>query len=237
MSAAEQQLWAARQLLAGAFHGVLSTQSSEHPGYPFGSVVPFVLDQQGLPLLLLSHLSQHTRNIEADAHCGLTLLAAGDGDVQQRARLSAIGEVVADDQTADATRYFSYYPQAAGYQRELGFRFYRFQPARFHWNGGFATARWFAAERLPRPNPLDRDTQARIVAHMNRDHPDALRRYLAGAGIPADDATLEVAMLGIDAAGIDLRVGDALRRIALPRTIGSAEEARAVLVEMAAAPA
>ena len=45
---------------------VLSTHSLEHPGYPFGSVVPYVLDQEGLPLLLLSRLPQHTKNPDPD---------------------------------------------------------------------------------------------------------------------------------------------------------------------------
>ncbi len=234
MAPADDQARAARQLLAGAFHGVLSTQSAEHAGYPFGSVVPFVLDQQGMPLLLLSHLSQHTRNIDADARCGLTLLGSGEGDVQQRARLSAIGDVIAAADTADAERYFDYYPQAAGYYRELGFRFYRFEPIRFHWNAGFATARWFAAGRVLRANPLDCDTQARIIAHMNRDHRDALHRYLDAAA--PRGTGVEVFMVGIDAAGIDLRIADRLYRVALPRDIASAEEARAVLVEMASPP-
>jgi putative heme iron utilization protein len=41
-------------------------------------------------------------------------------------------------------------------------------------------------------------------------------------------------MLGIDAEGIDLKVTNRLRRIPLARLIGSAAEAREVLVEMAA---
>lgn len=53
--------------------GVLSTHSQAHPGYPFGSVVPYCLDNVGFPLLLLSHLAQHTRNLMAEPRCALTL--------------------------------------------------------------------------------------------------------------------------------------------------------------------
>ena len=77
-----------------------------------------------------------------------------------------------------------------------------------------------------RANPLSRESQARIVAHMNQDHSDALRGYLA----TADGVT----MLGIDAEGIDLKVKDRLCRIPLARAIGTEEEAREVLVEMTA---
>jgi hypothetical protein len=233
MQDGDEQAFAARQVLAGAFHGVLSTHSLDHPGYPFGSVVPYVLGQDGLPLLLLSPLSRHTRNLDADARCALTMIEPGSGDVQQRGRLSAIGDATPSAAGPDAERYFRYFPQAQMYAEELGFRFYRSTALRFHWNGGFATARWLGVDRVARANPLSRQAQQRIIAHMNRDHTDALRRYLPSAEPPADRDG--VSMLGIDAEGIDLRVADRLFRVALTRAIGSPSEARDVLVEMATA--
>ena len=50
MKSGDEQAYAARQVLAGTFHGVLSTHSLEQAGYPVGSGVPYVLDQDGLPL-------------------------------------------------------------------------------------------------------------------------------------------------------------------------------------------
>ncbi|MBK5938318.1 pyridoxamine 5'-phosphate oxidase family protein [Halochromatium roseum] len=101
MTDPDQQAAAARQVLAGSFHGLLSTHSLELAGYPFGSVVPYVLDQEGRPLLLLSPLSQHTKNLEADSRCGLTVVEEGEGDVQQRGRLSAVGKVTPCGADAD----------------------------------------------------------------------------------------------------------------------------------------
>lgn len=233
MTSSDEQAHAARQLLAGAYEGVLSTHSLEYPGYPFGSVVPYVLGQDGLPLFLLSHLSQHTKNLDGDPRCGLLVSEAGDGDVQQRGRLSAVGDMRAVEPDEDAGRYFAYFPQTRMYFEQLGFRFYRFTPIRFHWNGGFATARWFGLDRILRPNPLDRASQARIVAHMNRDHDDALRGYLHGRLSRVTGQRVE--MIGIDAEGIDLRVDDGLIRIPLLRAIDSAGAAREALVEMARA--
>jgi putative heme iron utilization protein len=231
MKSGDDQARAARQVLAGTFHGVLSTHSLEHEGYPFGSVVPYVLDQHGLPLLLLSHLSQHTKNLDADGRCGLTVVEAGAGDVQERGRLSAVGDVTPSGPDADSERYFRYFPHARLYFEQLGFRFYRFTPLRFHWNGGFATARWLGIERIVRTNPLSRELQERIVKQMNENHADALRRYLTATdGINDTDG---VTLLGIDAEGIDLRVMNELCRIPLTRMIGSDAEANQVLVEMA----
>lgn len=232
MKSGDEQAYAARQVLAGTFRGVLSTHSLEQAGYPFGSVVPYVLDRDGLPLLLLSHLSQHTKNLDADGRCGLTVVEVGDGDVQELGRLSGVGDVTPSGPDADVECYFHYFPHARMYYEQLGFRFYRVTPLRFHWNGGFATARWFGIDRIVCANPLSRESQARIVAHMTRDHSDALRGYLAAADSITD--TDGVTMLGIDAEGIDLKMKDRLRRIPLARAIGSAAEAHEVLVEMAA---
>ena len=227
MKSGDDQAYAARQVLAGTFHAVLSTHSMEQGGYPFGSVVPYVLDQDGLPLLLLSHLAQHTKNLDADGHCGLTVIEAGAGDVQERGRLSAVGDAAPSGPVADSERYFRYFPHAQMYFEQLGFRFYRFTPLRFHWNGGFATARWLGIERIVRANPLSREEQARIITRMNESYVDPLRRYVTATnGInPTDD----VSMLGIDAEGIDLRVADELRRVPLTRTIGSEAETQTVL--------
>jgi len=231
MKQGDEQAASAHWLLASAFQGALSTQSIEHAGYPFGSVVPYMLDHAGNPVLLLSHLSQHTKNIEANRQCALTLLEAGGGDVQKRGRLSAIGDVVRVDAGADVERYFNYFPQARVYQEQLGFLFYRFQPIRFHWNGGFATARWFSANRIVRANPLSQEVQADIVAHINQDHADNLQAFWRWATDRVGDSP--AIMVGIDATGIDLRAADEIRRIALPQEIESAEQARAALLKMA----
>ena len=232
MQSGEEQAQSARALLAGAFQGVLSTHSLEHEGYPFGSVIPYMRDLTGAPVLLLSHLSQHTKNLHANPRCGLTLLKSGGGDVQQRARLSAIGDVSATETSADTERYFDYFPQTRVYHEELGFRFYRFQPIRFHWNGGFATARWFDPSRLLLATPFNLPITQQILGHMNQDHVDTLRHYLRHvADYNPDEPAV---MVGIDGEGMDLRVDDRLYRVGFPRRVATAEEARAVLVEMAA---
>ncbi|MGB5198631.1 MAG: DUF2470 domain-containing protein [Sedimenticolaceae bacterium] len=231
MRPGDEHAYAARQLLAGAFRGVISTHSLEHPGYPFGSLVPYVLGQDGRPLLLLSHLSQHTKNVDANGRSGLTVVQQDPGDVQQLGRVSAVGDITALPASPETDRYFDYFPQARTYYDELGFRFYRFEPLRFHWNGGFATARWFGADRIVRINPLNRETQLRVLAHMNRDHRDALRLYLRGRSTVGSDEPID--MVGLDAEGMDLRVNEELIRLPLTRTITSADDARAVLAEMA----
>lgn len=231
MAADEDPSQPARHLWSATWQGVLATQSAEHPGYPFGSVVPFILGQDGQPLLLFSHLSQHTRNIASNPHCSLTLVQPGVGDVQQLARLTALGDVRLIEDPEDATRYFRYFPHARIYRAELGFRFYRFAVHRLHWNGGFATARWFGRDRIVRANPLDPPAEQRIVQAFNEDHAQGLRRSVQRAGHTCTQAKVE--LLGIDGDGLDLRCGEQLLRLALPRPIDSADDARAMLEQMA----
>lgn len=222
----------ARQLWAGGFQATLSTHSVDQAGFPFGSVVPYVLGRDGYPMLLLSHLSQHTRNVEADNRCGLLVSERGDGDVQALGRLSAMGRMRRLESDDDIDRYFACFPHTRPYLDELGFRFYRFVPVKLHWNGGFATARWLGRDRILRDNPFPAHVEARIVEHMNRDHQDALRHYL---GLPADPTDAEpVAMVGIDAEGICLRHRDRLHRVASPGPMRSAATARETLAAMAA---
>ncbi len=106
---ADQGLPGARQLWAGRFQAVLSTQSLA----------------------------------EADPRCALTLGAPTDGDLQQADRLTALGNCrpLRDSDGDVATRYLRYFPQGEMYFRELNFRFHRFEPRRFYFNGGFGTAR------------------------------------------------------------------------------------------------
>ena len=67
----EQAKREARELLLREYRGVLSTQSKAMPGFPFGSVVPYCLDAQGWPLILISRIAQHTHNLKVDGKCSL----------------------------------------------------------------------------------------------------------------------------------------------------------------------
>ncbi|HEX3171590.1 MAG TPA: pyridoxamine 5'-phosphate oxidase family protein, partial [Burkholderiales bacterium] len=81
----------ARRYLRRFRHGVLSTLSKKFAGYPFGSVVPCVTDHAARPVILISGLAEHTKNIAADARVSL-LVRDADIDPQEGARLTLIGD-------------------------------------------------------------------------------------------------------------------------------------------------
>ena len=94
----------ALQFLRTTQSGVLSTFSEKFIGYPFGSVAPFILDHSGQPIILISTIAEHTKNIIANPKVSL-LVFAGDDDLQANARLTIIGEAVKIDKEKDMKSY------------------------------------------------------------------------------------------------------------------------------------
>ena len=107
----------ARALMLEESHGVLATQSRALPGYPFGSVVPYSLDREGHPVILISRIAQHTRNIDKDQKVSLTVVAGGKEDVQTGARLTWLGEASRITDEVDIARHYASFPQARGYHK------------------------------------------------------------------------------------------------------------------------
>jgi heme iron utilization protein len=223
-----------RQLWAGRFQGVISTQSAAEPGYPFGSLVPYCLDRDGLPILLFSHLAQHARNLEADPRCAFTLSEPVPGDIQQGQRLTGVGTCAPCDKADGDTihRYLAYFPEGRMYYERLNFRPYRLRPKRFHYNGGFAAARWLGNERVLRRSTLDPDAETALAQALIRSQGSRLAAFLpiATAAAPAP-----IRIAGIDPWGLDLGRGDRLRRLPFPRALTDAAEIGAYLDTLTAA--
>jgi putative heme iron utilization protein len=224
----------ARALLLQGTRSVLSTHSQELPGYPFGSVAPYCLDGQGRPVILISALAQHSKNLRADPRASLIVLAGGE-DIQANARLTLLGDfspVPASETDALAERYYRFFPQSRDHHKTLDFSFWVLKPVRARFIGGFGRIHWVAPEHILRPNPFDPARETDIVTHMNQDHADALRRYCTQAGIPLNEGAAPV-MVGIDAEGLHLRLGDRIERIAFAAPVDTPAAARATLVAMA----
>ena len=225
---------AARELLHGRFHGTLATQSTEYPGYPFGSVVPFSLDAAGWPLLLVSHLARHTRHLAADSRCSLLLLEDGDGDVQQLMRLTMLADArpVEPQDTPLADRHFRYFPGARDYYETLNFRFYRLAPVRFHFVGGFGSARWIDAERLGDRLRFSLQEESQLLELINGELHHHLHRVYRTAFLREHTPENPVIAVGVDRGGIDLRHDVHLCRRRFPEPVASREELFAAIARL-----
>src|SRR4029077_18000207 len=84
----------ARTLLLTESFGVMSTISLDVPGYPFGSIAPYCVDEQCRPIIYISNIAQHTRNITADPRVSLTVVDnSGDSnDVQAQGRITCMAD-------------------------------------------------------------------------------------------------------------------------------------------------
>lgn len=220
----------ARALVLHRNFGVLSTISLDVPGYPFGSVTPYCVDQSGHLILYISHIAQHTRNIAADPRLSLTVVDedAGSADQQARGRVTYIanGSRIQDeaDLSAAASRYFRYFPSSRQYERTHDFSFFRLEPVRIRFIGGFGEIYWIEPADFVVKNPFSPAQEVQIVEHMNRDHADALKHYCRG---------VEAVMAGIDSEGFDVLAAGRRVRFDFDAPIHNMNEARQALVAMA----
>jgi putative heme iron utilization protein len=143
---------AARALVAGQRVGVLATLSLRHAGAPFTSLAPYAVSASGEPLLLLSALAQHTRNLDADPRASLFVHdpAAASEDPRTAPRLSLAGRVrrVAPAEEAEAKdRYLAIHPESRGLFA-LDFALYVLAVDEAQLVGGFGAAGWISGEEL-----------------------------------------------------------------------------------------
>jgi putative heme iron utilization protein len=219
----------ARELVRAHRSGVLSTHSLKFPGFPYGSALPHVADALGRPVLLISHLAEHTHNIEADPRASFIVCGAGP-DLQAQPRATLLGEARATDDEAVAARYLRFYPEHRQYLEIGGFRFYVLEPAHVRYIQGFGGLHWLAGSSFTDVPSGVAAAEEGILAHMNQDHRDALRDYcrlVHRVDCPAPE------MIGVDCDGFDLRAGERLLRFAFDAPAGSAGDVRNALVALA----
>lgn len=130
-------------LLHATSYGVLATQSTQVPGYPFASILPFVLDERHCPVFLISGLAEHTKNILAN-HRASFLVSSPDGkNVLTGARLTIVGDVLHFEASQElVARYLRYQPDAKRYLDLGDFAFFRLTPKRARYVAGFGDMGW-----------------------------------------------------------------------------------------------
>ncbi len=197
----------AEVLLRRRPHGVLCSLSKKADGWPFGSVVPYAVDADGRPIILIATIAEHTKNIGRDNRVSLLVHAEeGDGDVQERGRLTIMGRAtpVPEDRLGDArARYLARLPEAADYAKTHSFVFHEISVERMRYIGGFGKIFWLPVDRYHQhvQDDLLAKNGKGVIEHMNDDHQDALRLYCkAFAGV--DVASPE--MTHVDRWGLDV---------------------------------
>lgn len=227
----------ARTLVQREAIGTLSSNSVKHPGWPFGSVMPYALTADGAPLFLISGMAIHTQNVLDDPRASLLVMQSGNAsDPLGLARATLLGTVTRIDDVPDELRraYLERHPNARHWIDYSDFGFFRLDVTQLYFVGGFGVMGWVPADDYAsaEADPLT-DAAPGILEHMNRDHAPALREITRHFGnLDAEETT----MVSCDRLGfvVRARTADGMKglRIAFTEEVRSAEDARRVLVAM-----
>jgi len=225
----------ARTLASLGRIGSLSTLSGEFAGFPYGSMMPYAVDERGRPVFFISSMAMHTQNLREDVRASL-LITQPDaaGDPLGAARVTLVGTASEVNAPEVSELYLSRYANARAWQSYTDFAYFRLDVSGIYFIGGFGVMGWVPSEEyaLAAPDPLA-DAAPGIIRHMNADHAEALvliLRHFAGETVD------EAAMTAVDRLGFHVRLksGERVfgRRVNFPREVTTSEEARKVFVEM-----
>jgi len=227
-----------RTLVSLTSVATLSTLSRRHPGFPFGSLMPYALDSEGRPIFLISNMAMHTQNLKADPRASLFIgQTLTDEDPLGTARATLVGRaepIPESEVTSAREQYLARYESSRYWVDFTDFGFFRLQPIDIYYVGGFGVMGWVAADDYMQasPDPLAAVAPG-IIAHMNADHVDAM---ILLARTHAKLEATEATMTSVDRLGFFLRLktADGMKgaRINYPREVATAHDARQVLVEM-----
>jgi putative heme iron utilization protein len=225
---------AARRLIRGRNHAALGTSLA---GRPYVSLVASACDIDASPLLLLSDLAQHTRNLAADPRVSLLFEdTSGHPDPLAGPRLGLLGHAERCDDRRAAARFAARHPASASYAGFADFHLYRVVVERGHLIAGFGRIAWIEPAELRFWGDAGAlaAAEAEIVAHMNTDHADAIALY-AERLLARRGADWQVT--GVDPEGIDLRrpieTGGEVARLDFPDPALTPEDARRAFVALA----
>jgi heme iron utilization protein len=225
----------ARSLLRRSRQGALATLMAGS-GAPYCSLVNVASHPDGSPILLISRLAVHTRNILADPRVSLMLDERAGGDPLEGSRIMLAGraeQAAGDDVTILRRRYLNAHPSAEAFVDFADFSFFRIRPSGTHLVAGFGRIvdlepEQFLTDISDAGAVLEAEQSA--IDHMNADHRDATSLY-ATRLLGAEAADWRCT--GCDPDGIDLQAGGKTLRLDFPQPVTGPGELRKMLVRLA----
>ena len=196
--------------------GALATHAREPLGFPYPTALPFAPDARHRPIVLVSRLAEHARNLEADARAGFLVVdTPPNEDVLNGERLTLLGRFVPGGlEPSLVRRYLRYHPDAERYLALGDFSFRVLEIGRMRYIGGFGAMGWLDADELDPLEPLSDEEETALIEYFDRH-----------VGRPA-----LVRLAGVDRYGADLTVQGRRSRYAFdsPKTeIDALEQALA----------
>jgi putative heme iron utilization protein len=222
---------AAKKLLREGRSGALATLMPE-TGDPYCSLVNVATASDGAPLLLISKLAMHTKNLLADPRCSLMIDERKAGDPLEGGRVMLMGTAAPTDDPDARRRYLERQPEAEMYVGFADFSFYRMALKGAHLVAGFGRIVDLKPEDILTPVEDAAElvvAEPDILAHMNEDHADACKLY-ATKLLGAPDGTWRC--VGVDPEGLELQQGRTALRLPFPQRVRAPGVLRQVLKQL-----
>src|SRR5438128_306870 len=224
-----------KSLLRRSRQGALATLMV-NGGDPYCSLVNVAANPDAAPILLISRLAVHTKNILADARVSLMLDERVAGDPLEGARIMLAGR--AEEHSGEAAtlarrRYLAAHPSAEAFVDFKDFSFFRIAPSGLHLVAGFGriidlSPAQFLTEIGDAAELLEAEQGA--VEHMNEDHREAMNLY-ATRLLGAESGDWRCT--GCDPDGMDMQAGSTTLRLDFPERVATAMALRKMLVRLA----
>ena len=225
----------ARSLLRRSRQGALATLMASS-GDPYCSLVNVANHPDGSPILLISRLALHTKNLLADPRVSLMLDERAEGDPLEGSRIMLAGraeEASSEELGILRRRYLNAHPSAEAFLNFKDFSFFRIRPAGAHLVAGFGRIvdlkpQQFLTDISDADALLEAEQGA--IDHMNADHRGAMNLY-ATRLLGAEAADWRCT--GCDPDGIDMQAGTTTLRLDFPQRVTGPGELRQMLVKLA----
>ena len=163
-------------LMRNCREGVLSTVSKKYEGYPFGSFVTFISGADRSIIFYASDIAQHTINLKNNSKACITLFNLSEGDKQDSARLSLIGDVKKIDKDVEeiSRQFIEFFPESSQYSNMHDFNFYKLNISQVRWIGGFGKIAWLSSTNWNPIEPKWLKKEHSMIEHMNEDHSNSI---------------------------------------------------------------
>ena len=182
--------------------GTLCTMASDHPGYPYGSFVTYVI-HEGDPVFLISVLAEHTKNLQRDRKASLLIAeATGEGNPLALARVTLMGDcnpVLDEERESVKAAFLAKHPTAEFYVDFKDFSFWKLKTDGIRYIGGFGRMSWVDNSEwlIAKPDPLVSVAKG-IIDHMNEDHTDTMVLYGKTMSVPIPTKLRWLVWIGMD---------------------------------------